>query len=134
MLSSFRFHHIGVAVPDIERTSEHYVAAGYTKKPTIYDPIQNVNICFLEKPGMPTVELLEPLDESSPVHRIIEKNGVTPYHFCYEVDDMDQAVRDLRGQKYIVVVKPVHAIAIGDRRVCFLFHKDIGLIEIVEVI
>ena len=132
MLSSFRFHHAGVAVKDIDRTAAHYIEAGYRKTPTIYDPMQKVNICFLEKEGMPTIELLEPVDGTSPVDRIVDNNGVTPYHFCYEVDDIEQAIVELRTRKYLVVVKPVNAVAIDNRRVCFLFHKDVGLVEIVE--
>ena len=88
MLESFKFHHIGVAVKDIDKTAAMYVGGGYQKSEPIFDPVQNVNICWLTKAGMPTVELLAPVDETSPVCKILEKNGVTPYHTCYVVDDI----------------------------------------------
>ena len=132
MLESMKFHHIGVAVNSIEATSAVYVAGGYKQSETIFDPKQNVNICWLTKEGMPIVELLEPVDETSPVSKTLEKNGVTPYHTCYIVDDIEQAVKDLRKMKYVVVSKPIEAVAIHGCKVSFLFNKNVGLIELVE--
>lgn len=132
MLDSMKFHHIGVAVRDINATAALYVAGGYQQSETIFDPNQNVNICWLTKEGMPVVELLEPVDENSPVNGILEKNGVAPYHTCYMVDDIEQSVRDLRKMRYLVVSKPVKAVAIRGCKVCFLFNKSVGLIELVE--
>jgi len=132
MLSCFKFHHIGIAVFDIEKTARLYIEAGYSKTETVYDPIQNVDICFLEKQGMPRVELLAPKDEKSPVVKTLQKNGVTPYHNCYEVPDIDSAVAELKKKKFVMVAKPSPACAIDNRNVCFLFNKDLGLIELVE--
>lgn len=127
-----KFHHIGIAVKDISATAAVYVAGGYKQSETIYDPNQNVNICWLTKDEMPVVELLEPVDNLSPVNKILEKNGVIPYHVCYVVNDMEKAIIELRKMKYIVVSKPLEAVAICGSRVCFLYNKNVGLIELVE--
>lgn len=132
MLESFKFHHIGVAVKSIEDTSAIYVAGGYSKTIVTFDPIQNVNICWLQKDGMPLVELLEPVDEASPVFKTLEKMGVTPYHTCYIVDNLEGAVGALRKQHYVMVSKPEVAVAINGSRVAFFFNKNVGLIELVE--
>ncbi len=132
MLPEFKFHHIGVAVRDIERTARFYLAAGYSMSPVTYDPIQNIHITFLSKEGMPVVELLAPHDENSPVNQTLQKNGVTPYHSCYMVPNMEDAIQKLKKMRYIPVSKPAEAVAIDGHRVCFLFNKDVGLIEIVE--
>ena len=132
MLEEMEFHHIGIAVHDIDTTAAMYVVAGYTQSETVYDPVQNVHICFLRKDGMPTLELLAPNDETSPVYNTLQKNGVTPYHCCYEVDGIDEAVSKLRKLRYVATSRPVEAVAIGGRRVCFLFNKNVGLIELVE--
>lgn len=132
MLESFLFHHIGVAVKSIEKTAKCYELGGYHRSVTTFDPIQNVNICWLTKDGMPMVELLEPVDDNSPVCKILEKNGVTPYHTCYIVDNIEEAVGELRKQKYVQVSQPAEAVAITGSRVCFMFNKSIGLIELVE--
>lgn len=132
MLDSFKFHHIGVAVNDIEATALTYEQGGYKRSDSIFDPIQNVNICWLTKKGMPTIELLAPVDETSPVNKTLEKNGVTPYHTCYVVENIEEAVMQLRKQKYVMVSKPAEAVAFCGSRVCFLFNKNVGLIELVE--
>ena len=136
MLSNFCFHHIGIAVKDIELTSGLYVTVGYNKSKEYLDTFQNVKICWLEKNNMPRLELLAPVDEKSPVVKTLEKNGVTPYHICYEVEKIDEAIAELRKQKYVLVSLPNEAPAMasfGSGKVAFLFHKDAGLIELVEI-
>lgn len=132
MLEIFRFHHIGVAVKSIEETSNIYMRGGYHCSSSIFDPIQNVHICWLTKEGMPTVELIAPVDDKSPINKTLEKVGVSPYHFCYVVDKLENAVAELRKQKYIMVSKPAEAVAFCGSRVCFLYNKNVGLIELVE--
>ena len=132
MLDSFIFHHIGVAVKDIDATAAIYEEAGYNMSDIVFDPIQNVDICWLTKEGAPIVELLAPVDETSPVNKTLEKNGVTPYHTCYVVDKIEDAVSQLRKQKYVMVSKPAEGVAFCGSRVCFVFNKNVGLIELVE--
>ena len=132
MLKSMIFHHIGVAVKDINATASVYEQGGYKRSSSVFDPIQNVNICWLTKDGAPTVELLAPVDEKSPVNKTLEKVGVSPYHCCYIVDNVEEAASELRKQKYIMVSKPAEAVAFCGSRVCFLFNKNMGLIELVE--
>lgn len=132
MLPEFKFHHIGVATNDIDATASVYEQGGYHRSATIYDPIQNVNICWLTKEGEPIVELLAPRDEKSPVNKTLEKVGVTPYHCCYVVDNIEESVAELRKQHYVIVSKPAEAVAFKGSRVCFFFKKNVGLIELVE--
>ena len=65
------FHHIGIACHDIVKTLTFYLGMGYVAAPVIDDPLQHVRVCFLEKPGAPRLELLEPLDDKSPVARTL---------------------------------------------------------------
>lgn len=132
MLTTFRFHHIGYAVKDIAATAAHYLEAGWQATKTVEDPLQNVRISFLTKPDMPLIELVEPVDDNSPVVQTLQKSGVTPYHVCYEVPDMEEAVRQLRRKRYVPLFKPVPAVALGGRLICYLYNPDVGLIEIVQ--
>ena len=135
MLKGLRFHHVGIACFSIDESRAFYEQMGYTGSATIDDPIQDIRICFLNKAGMPRIELLAPIDENSPVNRILQTQGVTPYHICYEVDDLEQAMMVLRKElKFMKVSKSAPACAIDNRRVAFMFRKDVGLIELVESI
>lgn len=131
MLPYFTFNHIGVACYDINRTASFYVEAGYERTEDIIDPLQNVKVCVLTKEGMPVVELLAPVDDSSPICKTLQKSGVSPYHICYNVPDMEQAIKDLRIKKFMPVSKPKMS-NVFKSIVCFLFNKEIGLIEILE--
>lgn len=133
MLEDLRFHHLGIACFSIEESKLFYEQMGYQASLPIEDSIQDIRICFLEKDGMPTLELLAPVDDKSPVNRILEAQGVTPYHICYETDDLDKTIAKLQKEhKFVRVSKPSPACAIENRRVAFMYRKDIGLIEFVE--
>ena len=127
------FHHIGVACRDIEKTKVFYTETlGYSAAPTVNDPLQRVKVCFLAKDGEPRIELLEPVDETSPVNRTLKTVGVSPYHLCYEVDDISLAVAELREQRFLLVSGPVPACAMDGNKVAFMYSKKNGLIELVE--
>ena len=132
MLDSFRFHHIGVVTSDINKTAGYYIDAGYRMGSIIEDTTQSVYISFLEKEGMPTIELITPASDSSPVNKTLERLGVSPYHFCYTVDDIDGAVEELKKKAYIMLHRPVEAVALGNKRICFMFNMAVGLIELLE--
>ena len=134
MLPNFQFHHIGIATYSIEGTARHYLDAGFTLSEIIFDQIQNVSIAFLEKEGMPLIELITPFPDHdhSPVSKIIKNNGVSPYHICYEVENIAAAIDELKKKKYIPLARPVNAVALNNRKIIFLFNKEVGLIELVE--
>lgn len=132
MASGLTFHHIGIACRDIGKTRDFYVSMGYVPANVVDDPLQHVKVCFLDKEGAPRIELLAPLDEQSPVLRTLESSGVSPYHICYRVSDIEEAIAGLRQQRFLVVNGPVPACAMGDRRIAFLYQRHTGLIELVE--
>jgi len=132
MLNSFRFHHIGYAVNNIETTAGYYINSGWYLSDIQIDKMQNAKIAFLSKSNMPLIELIAPVDENSPIVKTLEKVGVSTYHVCYEVDDIDVAVSELRKQKYISLFNPVEAIALDNKKICYLYNKNVGLIEIVN--
>lgn len=132
MAQRLQFHHIGIACRSIDKTKRFYLNMGYEAAPVVDDPVQHVRVCFLEKEGAPRLELLEPLDDNSPVARTLASVGVTPYHTCYEVQDIEAAVAELRRDRFLTVTGPVPACAMDNRRIVFMFKKDNGLLELVE--
>jgi len=132
MLSDAIFHHVGIAVESIEKTAILFTEAGYKMTTVVFDPKQNVNISFLEKDGSPLLELVEPVDEKSPVRNILNKVGVSAYHFCYEVGNLNDSIAQLRKKKFMLLVKPVETVAFDGRKVCFLYHRETGLTELLE--
>jgi methylmalonyl-CoA/ethylmalonyl-CoA epimerase len=126
------FDHIGIAVNCIKISAQFYIDIGYTMGDIVYDPLQDVYIAFLEKKSMPRIELLEPGSEISPICKTLEKSGVSPYHICYQVKNIEITIVELKKRKFILLSKPVKAIAMTNRLICFLYNQDTGLIELVE--
>ncbi|GHV79563.1 lactoylglutathione lyase [Spirochaetia bacterium] len=133
MLNNLIFHHIGYAVSDIHVTSEFYIKAGWTLSEIFIDKVQNSQIAFLSKLNFPLMELVAPINEYSPVIKTLDKIGVTPYHICYEIEDIEQAVIDLKKQRFLLLFKPVPASAFGNRKICYLYNQHTGLIELLSI-
>lgn len=129
-----KFHHIGVATANLEKSVKSYESLGYALAPPEFfsDPIQRVRIAFVAMQESPLIELVAPLDETSPIHDILKKSRTTPYHTCYEVTDIEAKCKELQKLRFGLVVKPVEAVAFQKRRVCFLYHAHIGLVELLE--
>jgi len=127
-----KIHHIGYAVQDLEAAVNQLLELGYAKSgDTTCDNGRKVGIQFMAN-GPYLVELISPLSENSPVNNILRKIGNSPYHICYEVDDMVSEITGLSRKGYIVLEDAQEALAIDKRRVAFLYHDDVGLIELVE--
>ena len=126
-------HHFGFASKSIEKSSQVYQILGYqVVSEIIVDPIQKVKLQFLKKSNDPFLELVEPLVTESPISKILEKNGSTLYHSCYEVMDIEIKIRELRKSGFVMVVKPIEAVAFEGRLISFLYNAYIGLIELLQ--
>lgn len=126
------FHHIGVATHDMDPAVRIYEGLGYAATLRITDPIQKVNVVMMNRDGHPTIEILSPAAEDSPIDNVLKKMGATPYHTCYEVPDLDQALADLRKAYFRPISKPVPAVAFDNRRIVFVYNRRVGLVELLE--
>ena len=113
--------HIGYAVQDIMTTAQHYIEAGWTLSPVYDEKVQNTKIAFLHKEGFTTIELVSPLNDSpSPVDNLLKQGGVQPYHICYVVKDIMQALEDLYEEGFKPLFMPVESVAMDNHRICYL--------------
>ena len=97
-----RLNHVGVAVPDMEAARAFYRdTMGATEIGEPFDmPEQGVRVCFVDTPnGGTQIELLAPLDESSPVSGFLAKNPQGgQHHLCFEVPDIETARAEFENQ------------------------------------
>ncbi|MCR5761415.1 MAG: VOC family protein [Sphaerochaetaceae bacterium] len=125
-------HHIGYLVKDIDKSKATFLALGYEiEKNVIFDSFRGVNICFLRKKGC-SIELVSPVGDNSILRNLKKRVGVSPYHICYCVNNIDDAITDLCNMRFVIWEEPHEAPAIEGKRVVFLFHSQMGLIELVE--
>lgn len=128
---NFVVDHLGVVTDNIEDTALIYSKLGYTKSEVITDEIQQVKICFLTNIET-KIELVEPLNEKSSVNKLLNKNGVSPYHLCYEVENIEKVFDEMVELGFIPLFRPVEAVAFDNRLICYMYHKHMGYFELLN--
>ena len=133
MRNAMKIHHVGYLAKNIEKTEKKFFELGYeVESPTAYDEIRKINIEFLVN-GDYRVELIQPMNEESPMYPLLKRFKNSPYHFYYEVEDLDASVAELSGKGYTVIQEPEIAPCIEGKKVCFLNNISMGIIELVEI-
>jgi methylmalonyl-CoA/ethylmalonyl-CoA epimerase len=125
------FHHVGVAVKDLEAAAEQFESAfGATRlSEVLHDEEQGVRLLLMEQ-GNLQIELLEPAGKPSPLDSIL-KRGIGIYHVCHEVEDLDAELIRLGEAGVTLVSPPKPAIAFGGRRVAFVMCHGL-MVELLE--
>jgi len=127
-----KVHHIGYAVPSIETAIGEFESLGWSVSSEVTgDAERKVRIVFMKLDNT-CIELVAPTADDSPVKKLLQKGSGEPYHICYQVEDVDACVAELKVKRFVLTKKPSPAPAIGGKRVAFLFAKNVGVIELVE--
>jgi len=126
-----QFHHLGLACRSVEAEMAAWIGLGYAAEADIFvDPIQKVRGVFIIGAG-PRLELLEPLDETSPVTGYL-KRGVKIYHQAFLAQAFEAILQELQVQGGKIVAPPAPAVAFAGRRVAFVMMRGLNLVEIIE--
>ena len=129
-----RLNHVGVATPSIENSLNLYKAMFDAEPhgPAFDLPAQGVRVCFVDTPNS-QIELIEPLGESSPIVKFLEKNPLGgQHHVCFEVPDIHVARAEFEARGARVLGEP--RIGAHVTLVFYVHPKDMGgvLTEIME--
>lgn len=134
MNKGFKFHHYGIAVKEFKHAENFYTALGYNCTKQIHDELQNVYLKFLTCNGMPNIELVKPVNNTSPISKYLSNYNELIYHTCYEIDLNILSIDSFFGtSKKVCVSKPKPAILFNNRNVSFYYVSNVGLIEILEL-
>jgi methylmalonyl-CoA/ethylmalonyl-CoA epimerase len=130
-----RLHHVGFVVQSIAAVAEEFSRsiAGVWDGRIIQDPVQGARVAFFQGPIATDalVELVEPVDEVSPVSKFLKRGGGL-HHLCYEVGNLETQLRYSRSTGSLVVRPPVPAAAFGGRRIAWVYTKAKLLLEYLE--
>lgn len=130
-LPGLSFHHVGLACRDLRAEATAHAMLGFAPEGDVFeDPHQRVRGSFWVL-GSFRVELLEPLDDASPVQDWLAR-GVRMYHVCYETDDLDRALAQLGDAGHRTVSAPAPAVAFGGRPVAFCMLRTRALVELLQ--
>lgn len=125
-----QFHHVGCAVDCIEDYLALYRdTLGFTKISDIFwITEQKVRVCFVEVGSDSYVELIEAVDDNSPIEKL-KRQGY--YHVCFLTSDLDQKLEELQSQGFLLITT-FHSEAFQGRRCSFLVNPFGHLIELAE--
>lgn len=126
-----RIDHIAIAVHDIDEAARFYT------------DILNVNLSGVEmveeqktkvgffKIGESSIELVQPASDDSPLVKFLETRGPGVHHICFEVDDINREVEELKKRGARMIDEKPRPGA-HNTRVAFIHPKSSGgvLIEL----
>ena len=84
---SLKFHHIGILTNEIEQSKKNFKSFGFKFNKDVFDPLQKVDLSFGVNSDNLLIELVSPRKDSK-ILNLLKKNGVGPYHICFEVSSI----------------------------------------------
>ena len=128
-MKALKVDHLGIAVRDLDEALRAYRALGFEVESVHDVPTEKVRAAFLPV-GESRLELLEPTDPGSAIARFLEKRSGL-HHVCLLVEDIEQALSDLKAAGVELIDERPRAGA-GGSRVAFL-HPRAGAGVLLEL-
>lgn len=126
--------HIGIAVPDIEEAQRLYARLGYKAEGKATAVANHGVNALMMRNGSLEIELLSPLEKGkpSPIDTYIATKPYKMYHIAYYVSDFEAQIAELQKNRYVMIDEPAESETQQGKRTVFLFHRRLGIIELVE--
>jgi methylmalonyl-CoA/ethylmalonyl-CoA epimerase len=129
-----KLHHIGIVVKNIQESLGELTEFLDFKETSVPLEVksQKVNVCFLKTSDV-YIELIEPVENDSPVIKFSESGGGF-HHLCFEVKDIFDEVERMKKKGARVIVEPTKGFE--DRLIAFVLlnmkNTNCNLIEFAE--
>ncbi|WP_394847953.1 methylmalonyl-CoA epimerase [Pendulispora brunnea] len=131
-----KIDHVGVCVADIDQAAENYLSAlGLVAVDRELVASQKTDVCFLRFPdggGDASVELISPQGNDG-LEKFLTKRGAGLHHVAFEVEDIVQALAELK-EKGVALIDETPRIGARGHKVAFIHPKAMGgvLVELVQ--
>lgn len=130
---SLTLEHIGYAVVSIGNVLPSFRLLGYEPNGnTCNDVSRKVQLQLLVDQQGNTIELVAPMDTTSPVSNLLHKYGPMPYHLCFalKADEWSVFYEKLKLNGFMLITPPSNAPLLS-KDVVFVYSKNLGLVEFV---
>ena len=130
-----KINHIAIAVPDIKEAALKWQQALNMKKSEVITLEEHgVKVVFLEFSNL-KIELLEPLNNESPISNFLKKNpkgGM--HHICFEIEKITETINSLKNKNINILGDGKPKIGAHDKPVVFIHPNDLSgtLVELEE--
>ena len=123
-----KFHHLGIACRNLNE-AKAWVRATHPiveEVGPVADQLQDASFITLRTQDGLLIELIAGGQVAN-----ISKKGISLYHICYEVSDLDKSIGDFVAQGALVISSPKPSTLFHGRRIVFL-NTLLGIIELLE--
>ena len=124
--------HIGVATPEIT-DNNFFKVLGLPDAGTETVESEGVKVGFFQTANKATIELLEAINEESPIAKFIDKRGPGIHHICFRVEGIEKMVEHLKEQG-VRLINEEPRMGAHNCKVVFVHPKSTGgvLVELSE--
>ncbi len=128
----FAIDHLGIAVKSLAQAKKFYQQLGMQVMPEEMVEQEKVRLAMVPL-GESRIELLEPINDESPIARFISKRGEGLHHVSLRVDDINATVKRLKEQGVRLISEDVK-IGAGGHMYVFVHPSSAGgvLLELVQ--
>ena len=125
------FHHTGCITHSIENSKPAYAAMGFRQcSDTFIINAQKVKVCFIEiSPGV-FLELVEPFEDNSTLHKYL-KSKTTFYHLGFLTGAFEETIEKLQADGFYLI-NTFQSEAFSNKLCAFLYTSEMQLIEIIQ--
>ncbi|MBI5603353.1 MAG: methylmalonyl-CoA epimerase [Deltaproteobacteria bacterium] len=123
--------HIGVGVKDTDKAKTLYQEM-FSLPVSNEERLGELKIAFVPI-GQTNIELVQSTDSDGIMNKFIEKKGEGIHHIAFEVEDIDQALEELKA-KGVPLIDQQARLGAHEARIAFLHPKGTNgiLIELVQ--
>ena len=132
---ALKLEHIGIAVKELEKSNLLFTTLLGTNSYKSEEVLEESVLVSFFKTGDTKIELLQAIDENSPIAKFIEKRGEGIHHIAFEVEDIRAEMKRLESDGFTLLNAEPKCGA-DNKIVCFLHPKGTNgvLIELCQSI
>ncbi len=127
-------HHVGIIVNDIKKAIRSLKQVLNAKKNSriIIDKNWKIKILFIKHKNKILFEIIEPLDNKSPIAGQLKKNINIINHIAYKCKNFEKDKKNIIKNGAIPVTPKKKALAFNNKKIQFFMTKEKLLIELIE--
>lgn len=122
-MAVLRINHIAVVIPEIQEALDFWQEALGLEVEHVEEVAEQETQVAMLPVGESEVELLQPTTDTSGMAKFLAKRGPGLHHICFEVDDIESVLAQLKS-KGIQLIHEEPVIGAGGKKVAFVHPKS----------
>ncbi len=132
-MNKIEIDHIGIATKSINDSKDFWLLLGFKEGKRSIVEQQGVEVQYLESGNDTSIELLQPLADSTPVGKFLLKNGPGIQQLAITVNNLQEKISELK-KNGIKIINEEPSVGADGRLISFIHPHSTGgiLVELVQ--